>query len=219
MTTHRVWCPAAMFEPPGPCGCGASWPPSPAAGQDALLPCPFCGGEQVRDSWIRDGRQLGCRLCGASVHAFEPNASSKCVEKWNARAIGTIAALSRPPAGAEPSPRANCSPTWWSDPAIAPPSETQTPSPEPRFPNENEWVALMAEYGVTDRVTFGCGYRSGFLAAHPSPDVRDAERYRRIRRKYDEFTDHDLWKVLTDPDVSEDEFDRAIDTAIAKEKL
>lgn len=50
-----------------------------------LLPCPFCGGERINDFHIRDGRAIGCGACGASVHAYSPNALEAATEKWNQR--------------------------------------------------------------------------------------------------------------------------------------
>lgn len=50
-----------------------------------LLPCPFCGGARVNDHYIRDGRAISCLDCSGSVHAFQPNASQRAAEKWNAR--------------------------------------------------------------------------------------------------------------------------------------
>ncbi len=54
-----------------------------------LLPCPFCGGTDLRWFGIRDGESGGCnsRECGAQVIAFHPNARAKIAAKWNARAL------------------------------------------------------------------------------------------------------------------------------------
>lgn len=50
------------------------------------LPCPFCGCADIKtDSYIRDGREIICRGCGASTHAFMPYANEKALAKWNVR--------------------------------------------------------------------------------------------------------------------------------------
>ena len=61
--------------------------------QKELKPCPFCGGEAVDDIYIRDGRQVSCKNCGAYMAAFNPDANIKAIEAWNTRA-----ALSEPEA-------------------------------------------------------------------------------------------------------------------------
>jgi Lar family restriction alleviation protein len=54
--------------------------------QTDLLPCPFCGGEDIRsDVYIRDGREVECVLCGATTHAYNPDANQKAMAKWNTR--------------------------------------------------------------------------------------------------------------------------------------
>lgn len=52
---------------------------------NALLPCPHCGGNHIRSGHIRDGRSIGCRDCGASVHAFQPDAEARAIAAWNRR--------------------------------------------------------------------------------------------------------------------------------------
>lgn len=52
---------------------------------DELKPCPFCGGEKIRDRFIRDGRQVYCADCSASVTAFQPNATENARSLWNGR--------------------------------------------------------------------------------------------------------------------------------------
>lgn len=55
-------------------------------GAQELKPCPFCGGSNIiADVYIRDGREVGCRDCGASCHAFNPDAGSRAISKWNTR--------------------------------------------------------------------------------------------------------------------------------------
>ncbi|KQV28144.1 hypothetical protein ASC97_07295 [Rhizobium sp. Root1203] len=50
-----------------------------------LKPCPFCGGEKIRDGYIRDGRRIYCADCSASVTAFQPEASNRAAALWNCR--------------------------------------------------------------------------------------------------------------------------------------
>jgi hypothetical protein len=50
-----------------------------------LKPCPFCNGEKIRDGHIRDGRQIYCADCSASVTAFQPDASKHATSLWNCR--------------------------------------------------------------------------------------------------------------------------------------
>ena len=52
----------------------------------ALKPCPFCGSPAEDEIYIRDGKQVGCIECGAGVYAFNPDANSKAIQKWNTRA-------------------------------------------------------------------------------------------------------------------------------------
>ncbi len=52
---------------------------------EELKPCPFCGGEKIRDRFIRDGRQVYCADCSASVTAFQPNATESAKSLWNCR--------------------------------------------------------------------------------------------------------------------------------------
>jgi Lar family restriction alleviation protein len=52
-----------------------------------LLPCPFCGsGDVIDNCYIRDGRAVRCKKCGASVHEYEPEARELSITKWNTRA-------------------------------------------------------------------------------------------------------------------------------------
>lgn len=53
--------------------------------REALLPCPFCGGADIRSYPIRDGRAFACADCSGSVLAYEPDAYGKCLGKWNRR--------------------------------------------------------------------------------------------------------------------------------------
>lgn len=50
-----------------------------------FLSCPFCGGEKIRDGYIRDGSRVYCADCSASVTAFHPNASRHATALWNCR--------------------------------------------------------------------------------------------------------------------------------------
>lgn len=50
-----------------------------------LKHCPFCASLRIKAHYIRDGQSLGCRDCGASVRAYNPNAVDKCIELWNRR--------------------------------------------------------------------------------------------------------------------------------------
>lgn len=52
---------------------------------EQMKPCPFCGGDEIRDLHIRDGRSVGCATCGASVCAFNPDALHFAEAKWNTR--------------------------------------------------------------------------------------------------------------------------------------
>jgi len=54
---------------------------------EKLKPCPFCGNTKIRDDqYIRDGRQVKCRGCGASTQAYNPSANEKATHLWNNRA-------------------------------------------------------------------------------------------------------------------------------------
>lgn len=50
-----------------------------------LKPCPFCGCEKILDGFIRDGREIFCGECRASVTAYHPDASKRAAERWNRR--------------------------------------------------------------------------------------------------------------------------------------
>ena len=50
-----------------------------------LKPCPFCGGDNITDVFIRDGRRVICCDCGAAIHAYQPNATEKAIKAWNIR--------------------------------------------------------------------------------------------------------------------------------------
>jgi predicted RNA-binding Zn-ribbon protein involved in translation (DUF1610 family) len=56
-----------------------------AAKAQSFRPCPFCAGTIIRDHHIRDGRAISCASCGASVHAFSPDALTTATVKWNRR--------------------------------------------------------------------------------------------------------------------------------------
>lgn len=56
-----------------------------------LRPCPFCGGTNITyDQFIRDGREVICRDCKASVHAFNPDANAKAIAAWNTRSDAAL---------------------------------------------------------------------------------------------------------------------------------
>jgi hypothetical protein len=49
------------------------------------LPCPFCGNDNIRDRYIRDGRDVYCGRCSATVRAFNPDALQRAETLWNRR--------------------------------------------------------------------------------------------------------------------------------------
>lgn len=55
-----------------------------------LLPCPFCDCANVTDRWVRDGRQMFCQGCGASVAPSYHGPNNDTIERaktaWNRRA-------------------------------------------------------------------------------------------------------------------------------------
>ncbi len=55
-----------------------------------MLPCPFCDGVNVTDRHVRDGRQMFCQNCGASVaptyHGPNNDTLERAREAWNRRA-------------------------------------------------------------------------------------------------------------------------------------
>lgn len=57
------------------------------------LACPFCGGAEIRDTYIRDGRSVGCSDCSAHVVIYNPTTPEKSAAKWNTRAAleGSVA--------------------------------------------------------------------------------------------------------------------------------
>jgi restriction alleviation protein, Lar family len=57
-----------------------------------LKPCPFCGCEKILDGYIRDGREIVCSECRASVAAFHPDASKRAAERWNRRSEPALSA-------------------------------------------------------------------------------------------------------------------------------
>lgn len=58
--------------------------------REALKGCPFCGGIDVSDRYVRDGRQMFCIGCGASVaatyHGPCGDTLERATEAWNTRA-------------------------------------------------------------------------------------------------------------------------------------
>ncbi len=60
--------------------------------QSEMKPCPFCGCEKILNGYIRDGREIVCGECRASVVAFHPDASKRAAERWNRRAEAALSA-------------------------------------------------------------------------------------------------------------------------------
>ena len=54
--------------------------------EENLKPCPFCGGEAVKDFARFDYNYFGvhCTVCDAYIHDFD--SEEMAVEKWNKRA-------------------------------------------------------------------------------------------------------------------------------------
>ena len=56
----------------------------------SLLPCPFCNGTHISDRHVRDGRQMFCVGCGASVASTYHGPAGDTLERartaWNTRA-------------------------------------------------------------------------------------------------------------------------------------
>lgn len=53
---------------------------------EELKPCPFCGFTGIIDTFVRDGRAVGCPKCSARVQRYEPDALGKAIAAWNTRA-------------------------------------------------------------------------------------------------------------------------------------
>lgn len=53
--------------------------------------CPFCGGGRIETSYIRDGRSIGCRDCGASLRQFNglSDINERLAKAWNRRSAPT----------------------------------------------------------------------------------------------------------------------------------
>jgi hypothetical protein len=62
---------------------------SAEAASDNLLPCPFCGSSHVSDRHVRDGRQMFCINCNASVAPSYHGPNNDTLERaraaWNSR--------------------------------------------------------------------------------------------------------------------------------------
>jgi len=57
---------------------------------ETLLPCPFCGETNIKDRYVRDGRQVYCPSCHASAgpefHGPKGDTNERADAAWNARA-------------------------------------------------------------------------------------------------------------------------------------
>ncbi len=64
--------------------------------ENKLLPCPFCGGNDVDYREDEDSADLvGCNGCGASTHSrysIKEDARPLVAEAWNTRALNTLRA-------------------------------------------------------------------------------------------------------------------------------
>lgn len=60
-----------------------------APATNELLACPFCGGAHISDRYVRDGRQMFCIGCGASVaptyHGPSGDTLERAITAWNTR--------------------------------------------------------------------------------------------------------------------------------------
>lgn len=61
---------------------------------DGILPCPFCGSDDIYFNTCRDlfvhgdsspYQRLVCRKCGSGTTPYPPDALDKCVDLWNTR--------------------------------------------------------------------------------------------------------------------------------------
>ena len=78
--------------------------------EPALKPCPFCQGTHVTDRYVRDGRQMFCQSCGASVAPTYRGPNNDTMERaiaaWNTRPQGQGDAV-KPLEWTEPSQATN----------------------------------------------------------------------------------------------------------------
>jgi hypothetical protein len=135
----------------------------------------------IREGYIRDGKTVGCSKCGASVHAFHPDALAKATKRWNAR----VAPAAPPPIY-----------VWWSDDGqhIRKWSRDPGPAGEPFTPvavqpDAAGWV--VENGGGTRWRTWENGWSAW------TDNVDDATRYaRREDAEAVHRDDEDAWRVV-----------------------
>ena len=53
-----------------------------------LAACPFCGGVPFSPVYVKDGAEISCSNCGASIIRYAPDSIKKAIKAWNARIQG-----------------------------------------------------------------------------------------------------------------------------------